>query len=176
MLELEFVLRFLYLYLVSCACQTIKYIPSKNVKASSYIAQYLILRTVQSALHFTSLTDLFTQPPPRLLWEISSHMLQLMREGCSYTYPPLSIVRYSFIQPSELEQCRIKKLAQSFNTAAQNSNPGSRSRESEALLLSHGALQSTYLESLKYRIIQVSPLTYTCDAAFYNMGILHNAG
>ena len=109
MLELEFVLRFLYSYLVSCACQTIKYIPSKNVKASSYIAQYLILRTVQSALHFTSLTHLFTQPPPRLLWEISSHMLQLMREGCSYTYPPLSIVRYSFIQPSELEQCRIKK-------------------------------------------------------------------
>ena len=30
-------------------------------KASSYIAQYPVLRTVQSALHFTSLTDLFTQ-------------------------------------------------------------------------------------------------------------------
>ena len=103
-------------------------------------------------------------------------MLQLMREGCSYTYPPLSIASYSFIQPSELEQCRVKKLAQGFNTAAQDSNPGSHSRESEALLLSHGALQSTYLESLKYRIIQVSTLTYTCDAAFYNMGILHNAG
>ena len=108
-LELEFVLKFLYFYLVSCACQTIKYIPSKNVKTSSYIAQYLILRTVQSALHFTSLTDLFTQPPPRLLWEVSSHMLQLMREGCSYTYPPLSISRYSCTQLSELEQCRVKK-------------------------------------------------------------------
>ena len=138
MLELEFVLRFLYLYLVSC--QTIKYIPSKNVKARSYIAQYLILRTVQSALHFTSLTDLFTQPPPWLLWEVSSHMLQLMREGCSYTYPPLSIASYSFIQPSELEQCRVKKTCPRFNTAAQDSNPGSRSRESETLLLSHGAL------------------------------------
>ena len=45
-------------------------------------------------------------------------MLQLMREGCSYTYPPLSIARYSFIQLSELEQCRVKKLAQGFNTAA----------------------------------------------------------
>ena len=97
-------------------------------KGSSYIAQYPILRTAQSALHFTSLTDLFTQTPSRLLWEASSHMLQLMREGCSYTYPSLSIARYSFIQLSELEQCRVKTLVQGFNTAAQDSNPGSRSR------------------------------------------------
>ena len=62
-------------------------------------------------------------------------MLQLKREGCSYIYPPLSMARYSIIQLSELEQCRVKKLAQGFNTAAQDSNPGSRSRESEALLL-----------------------------------------
>ena len=89
----------------------------KRVKASSYIAQYPVLRTAQSALHFTSLTDLFTQTPSRLLWEASSHMLQLMREGCSYTYPPLSIARYSFIQLSEPEQCRVKKFAQGFNTA-----------------------------------------------------------
>ena len=116
-----------------------------KVKASSYIAQYQVLRTVQSALHFTSLTDLFTQSPSRLLWEASSHMLQLMREGCSYTYPPLSIVKYSFIQLSELEQCRVKKLAQGFNTAAQDSNPGSRSRESEALPLSHCALHMVYM-------------------------------
>ena len=87
-------------------------------KASSYVAQYPVLRTVQCALHFTSLTDLFTQTPSRLLWEAYSHMLQLMREGCSYTNPPLSIVRYSFTQLSELEQCRVKKLAQGFNTAA----------------------------------------------------------
>ena len=37
-------------------------------------------------------------------------MLQLMREDCSYTYPPLSIARYSFIQLSELEQCRVKNF------------------------------------------------------------------
>ena len=109
----------------------------KRQKASSYIAQYPVLSIAQSALHFTSLTDLFTQTPSRLLWEASSHMLQLMREGCLYTYPPLSIARYSFIQLSELEQCRVKKLAQGFNTAAQDSNPGSRSRESNALPLSH---------------------------------------
>ena len=103
----------------------------KAKKASSYIAQYPALRTVQSALqHFTSLTDLFTQTPSRLLWEASSNMLQLM---------------HSFIQLSELEQCRVKKLAQGFNIAAQDSNPGFRSRESETLPLSHCALHITYM-------------------------------
>ena len=38
-------------------------------KGSSYIVQYPVLRTIQSALHFTSLTDLFTQIPSRLLLE-----------------------------------------------------------------------------------------------------------
>ena len=112
-------------------------------KASFYIAQYPVLRTVQSALHFISLTDLFTQTPSRLLWEASSHMLQLMREGCSYTYTPLSIARYSFIQLSELEQCRVKNRAQGFNTTTQDSNPGSFNRESETLPLSHCALPIT---------------------------------
>ena len=69
-------------------------------------------------------------------------MLQLKREGFSYTYPPLSIAIYSFMQLSELEQCRVKKRAQGFNTAAQDSNLGSLSRESEALLLTHCALQN----------------------------------
>ena len=46
-------------------------------------------------------------------------MLQLMREGCLYTYPPLSIVSYSFIQLSEEEQCIVKTCAHGFNTAAQ---------------------------------------------------------
>ena len=72
-------------------------------------------------------------------------MLQLMRKGCSYTYPPLSIARNYFIQLSELEQGRVKKLAQGFNTAAQDSNPGSRSQESEALPLSHCAQQKSRL-------------------------------
>ena len=112
----------------------------KKLKASSYIAQYPVLRTVQSALHFSSLTDMFMQTPSQLLWEESNHMLQIMGKDCPYTYPPLSIRRYSFIKLSKLEQCRVKNLAQGFNTAAQDSNPGSRSRESEALLLSHWSL------------------------------------
>ena len=79
-------------------------------------------------------------------------MLQLMREGIYihiYIYPPLSIVRYSFIQLSELEQCRVKKLAQGFNTTAQDSNPSSRNRESEALPLSHCALRIESIDEYK---------------------------
>ena len=118
--------------------ESVRRIALKKVKASSYIAQYPVLRTVQSALHFTSLTDLFAQTPSRLLWEVSSHVLQIMREGCLYTYAPLPIARYSFIQLSELEQCRGKIFAQGVNTAAQDSNPGSLSQEYEVLLLSTG--------------------------------------
>ena len=102
------------------------------VKVSSYIAQCPILGISQSALHFTSLADLFTQTPSQLLWEASSHMLQWMHEDCSYTYPPLSIARYSFIQLSERRQ-KSEKHAQGLNTAAQDLNPGPLSSESEAL-------------------------------------------
>ena len=59
----------------------------KDVKVCSYIAQYPVLRIAQSALYFTSLTDLFNQTPSQLLWEASSHMQQLMCDGCVYTYP-----------------------------------------------------------------------------------------
>ncbi|KAK2178784.1 hypothetical protein NP493_530g00018 [Ridgeia piscesae] len=77
-------------------------------------------------------------------------MLQLMREGCSYTYPQLSIARYSFIQLSELGQCRVKKIAQCSNTAAQDSNLGSLSRESKALPLSHCALRTSDIVQIFY--------------------------
>ena len=79
-------------------------------------------------------------------------MIQLMHEGCSYTYPPVSIARFSFIQLSELEQCRVKKLAQGFKTEAQDSNPGPRSRESDALPLSHGLLYFTLPKTSTYVI------------------------
>ena len=79
---------------LTCACDIGVSVPViaavyKQVKVSSYIAQYPILRIAQSALHITSLANLFNQTPSQLIWEASSHMLQLMREGCSYTYPPL---------------------------------------------------------------------------------------
>ena len=91
----------------------------KKAKASSYIAQYPVLRTAQNALHFTSLADLFTQTPPRLLWEASSHIFainarRLLVHKSTTVYSQILI----FIQLSELAQCRMKKLAQGFNTAA----------------------------------------------------------
>ena len=52
----------------------------KKVKVRFYIAQYPVLRTAQSALHFTYLTDLFNQRPSQLLWEACNHLLQLMCE------------------------------------------------------------------------------------------------
>ena len=108
-----------------------------KVKVSSYIAQYPILRIAQSALHFISMADLFNQTPSQLLWEASSHMIQLIRESCSYTYLAITTARYSCIQLSELEQCRVKTFAQRFNIAGQDSNPGSLGRQSEALPLSN---------------------------------------
>ena len=69
-------------------------------------------------------------------------MLQLMREGYSYIYPPLSIIRFSFIQLSEPEECRAKILVHFFYTAAQDSYAGSCIRESEALLMGYCVLQS----------------------------------
>ena len=131
-------------------------------KVSSYIAQNLVHRIAQSGLHFTSLTDLFNQRPSQLLWKASSHMLQLMHEDCSYTYPPLSIARYSFIQLSEPEQCRVKKHAQSFNTTAQDSNPGSLSWESEALPLSLNYLCKNIRSCA---LCGVAPMTCTLGSA-----------
>ena len=112
-------------------------------KVSSYIAQYPVLRTAQSALHFTSLADLVNQTPSQLLWEASSNMLQLMREGCSYTYPPLSTARYSFIQLSELEQGRVKKTAQGFTRQHRTRNSGPLCRDSDVLPRSHSATTIT---------------------------------
>ena len=82
----------------------------KRVKMVCFTTQYPILRIAQNALHFTSLADLFNRTPSQLLWEASIHRLQLMPEGCSQTYPPLSIARNSFIQLTELEQRRVKNF------------------------------------------------------------------
>ena len=49
----------------------------------------------------------------------------------------------------------MTKLAQGFSTAAQDSNPGSHSRESEALPLSHCALQFYYVQTFQIRVCEV---------------------
>ena len=70
--------------------------PPLSIARYYYTAEYLTgfepLRT------FTPVTDLFTQTPSQLLWEASSHMLQLTREDCSYTYPPVSIASLYYIR------------------------------------------------------------------------------
>ena len=62
-------------------------------KVRFYIAQCQVRMTVHSARHFTYLLDLFNQTLSRLLWEASSHMLQLIRLDWSYTYQSQSIAR-----------------------------------------------------------------------------------
>ena len=70
-------------------------------------------------------------------------LLQLMRDGCLFKFPPLSIARYLknylFIQLSELEQCKVKKLP-NVSRAAHDLYPGSLSREFEVLPLNHSTL------------------------------------
>ena len=76
------------------------------------ISQYPVYETAQVTLYTT----------PWQTYSIKHHlgssgkhsaMLQLIRL-LKYTYPPLPIARYSVIKPSELEQCRVDKLAQSL--------------------------------------------------------------
>ena len=59
----------------------------------------------------------------------SSHMLQLMREGCSFTYPPLSTARHWM----NWSNVKLKKTCPWFNTKTQDSKPGFLSWESESL-------------------------------------------
>ena len=80
------------LYRIFVTVKKIK-VSSYIAQVSFYIAQYPSSGLFKALLHFTSLADPFNQTLYQLLWEASSRMLLLMREGCSYTYPPLSIAR-----------------------------------------------------------------------------------
>ena len=78
----------------------------KKVKVSSYIAQYPVLRTAQSALHFTP-------------WQTCSFQGHFKFCHTAITAPRLFvhisntvyIARYAFIQLSELWQRGVIKLA-----------------------------------------------------------------
>ena len=97
-------------------------------KVSSYIAQYPVLGTAQSALHTSPLADLF-------ILDFSgkhSAMLHLLREDYLFKYPPLSVARDSFTQLSELRQRRGEQTCQSFETATRRFEPRfSRKQTSE---------------------------------------------
>ena len=86
----------------------------------------LIYRDIQSfTLH--PLADLFNPMPSRLLSEAYSHYL--------FTYPPLSVARYSFISLSELEQCRVNEIVETASKWQQeDSNTDSLDCESDVLI------------------------------------------
>ena len=97
-----------------------------KVKVSSYIAQYPVLRTAQSAFIF------YFPDRPAQSNTISTSL------GSIQPYAKINARRMPvhistivcgqvLIQLSKLEQCRVKTIAQGFNTAPQDSNPGSLS-------------------------------------------------
>ena len=61
-----------------------------KVKVCSYIARYPVHRTAQSALHFTPGRPVHSKDISTSLGY--SATLQLLREGYSFTYPPLSVL------------------------------------------------------------------------------------
>ena len=116
---------YIYIYIYMCVCVCV------CVCVSSYIAQYPVLELLKM---------LYTLLP----WQICSikhhlnfsgkypAMLKLMCEGCSYKYPPLSISTHSMWS---------EKTCPRFHMAAQDSNWGPLSEESETVPLNHCALQ-----------------------------------
>ena len=62
-----------------------------KVKVCSYIARYPVHRTAQSALHFTPWQTCSFQGHLNFFGKYSA-TLQLLREGYSFTYPPLSVL------------------------------------------------------------------------------------
>ena len=82
-----------------------------KVKVWFYIALHPVRWTAQSALHFPPLADLFIPTPFSASLESILAMKQL-RNDYSFTFPPLSISRYSFIQLSRLRRREVKENAQ----------------------------------------------------------------
>ena len=79
-----------------------------KVKVSSDTTQYPILR---AALYY--LADLFNQTP-FLHLETFGHAAINSQRLLVHIHSPLYVTRYSVIQLSELDQCRVKKSAQRF--------------------------------------------------------------
>ena len=96
----------------------------KKVKVRSYIAQYPVLETAQSTLHFTHRQTCSFQGHFNFSWKHSA-ILQLLRKDYSFRYPCMSVARYSFIQLSELWQCGMKEIAKASKWQQEDSNPGS---------------------------------------------------
>ena len=106
------------------------------IEGSSYIAQYPILTIAQNALHFASLADLNFSTISTSLESIQPYAT--INAQRLLVYISTTVYSQALVQLSELEQCRVKKLAQGkIYTAARDSNLGPLSRKSEALPLSN---------------------------------------
>ena len=88
-----------------------------------------------------SLADLLNRTPSRLLREAFSNAAINSQRLLVHMYSPLSVSRSSFIQLSELDQCKVKKFVQGF-TRKHRFKSGSFSRESDVLPMSHCATAS----------------------------------
>ena len=92
-------------YLQPIRTATVRCVDSHQIRlkrVSSYIAQYPSPQDCSKRSTFYFHSELFTQ-------SVNHH---LCFSGKRPTNPPLSISRYLFIQLTELEQRRVKKLAQ----------------------------------------------------------------
>ena len=109
-------------------------------KLRSYIAQCPVLLTVQSTFTlYVPSRPVQSNTVSTSLGSIQPYATITARRLLVY----ISTTVYSqvFIYAADkLEQCRVKQLAQCFNTTAQDSNPGPLSRESEVLPMIHCAL------------------------------------
>ena len=94
-----------------------------KVKVWFYIALYPVHWTAQSALHFPPLADLFI-PTPFSAYLGSILAMQQLRNDYSFTFPPLSIARYSFIQLSRLRRREVKENAQTSKRYQRGFEPG----------------------------------------------------
>ena len=110
-------------------------------KGSFYIAQYPVRWTAQSASHFLpSLTDLFIPTPFSASPGSILARQQLRAKTKSLTFPPLSTVRYSFIQLSQQGRQWRERKRPTFETVPKwDSNAGLHDCESGILPLSYRA-------------------------------------
>ena len=99
------------IYILQLTLQNLIYNDIVKVKVWFYIALYPVRWTAQSALHFPPLADLFI-PTPFSASLGSILAMQQLRNDYSFTFPPLSIARYSFIQLSRLGRREVKENAQ----------------------------------------------------------------
>ena len=94
-----------------------KYLIVKMYRSFFYIAQYPERWITQSALHFKSPGRHVHPYTNSTSLEAITHAA-IRREDYSLTFPPLSIVRYSFIQLSELRRRGENEMYPSFETVS----------------------------------------------------------